>query len=138
VSKIYKTDFIVYSAITAVMAMSIYLWAMLFEPHFILIKLLVIAGCLAICVMFKKKIASLKVTKQTKSSYLIFPCYIVLALGALLLFWTFFQNMDFFRTTSQLQKIQSIIFLNRSRMLFGIVMQYIVFTIVYTVRRIKD
>ena len=137
-SKIYKADFIVYSAITAVIAMSIYLWAMLFEPHIVVIKLLVIAAGVLTCVAFRKKIASLKLSKQTKSSFLVFPCYIVLVLGAVLLFWAYFQNMEFFRATPGLQKVQSIIFLNRSMMLFGVVMQYIVFAIVYTVRRIKD
>ena len=138
VSKIFKSDFIVYSAITGIMAMSIYLWAMLFDASVVVIKLVVIVACVAICVLYKRKIASLKLSKQTKSSFLVFPCYVAIALGAVLLFWAYFQNMEFFRSSPWLTNLQRIIFLNSGKMLFGIVMQYIVFAIVYTVRRIKD
>ena len=137
-SKYFKADFLVYSSLTAVMAMSIHLWAMLFEPRMVALKLVIIALCIIACIAFKKKISSLKLSKQTKSSFLVFPCYIVIALGAVLLFWAYFQNMDFFRASPALQKVQSVIFLNRSMMLFGIAVQYIVFSIIYTVKRIKD
>ena len=137
-SKIYNADFMVYSAITAVMAMSIYLWAMRFEAYMVIIKLFVIALAVAAVILFKKKISCLKISKHTKSKFLIFPCYIVLALGAVLLFWAFFQNMEFFRSSPAMLKVQSIIFLNRNMMLVGMFTQYVVFAIVYTVRRIKD
>ena len=130
--KFYKADFIVYSVITAVMAMSIYLWGMLFEPYIVVTKLVVIALCTLLFIYFKKKLSKLKVSKQTKSSFLVYPCIISLVMGAVLLFWAYFQNMEF------LYGIQSMIFLNRSMMLLGMSAQYIVFAIVYTVRRIRD
>jgi hypothetical protein len=137
-SKIYKADFMVYSVITAAMGMSIYLWAMRFEAYMVIIKLFVIALAVAAVVLFKKKIACLKISKHTKSKFLIFPCYIVLALGAVFLFWAFFQNMEFFRSSPAMLKVQSAIFLNRNMMLVGLFTQYVIFAIVYTVRRIKD
>ena len=93
---------------------------------------------MAAVVIFRKKLSCLKVSKQTKSKFLVFPCYIVLALGAVLLFWAYFQNMEFFRSSSAMLKVQSVIFLNRSMMLAGLFTQYVVFAIVYTVRRIRD
>ena len=137
-SKIYNADFVIYSVITAVMAMSIYLWAMRFEMYIVLIKLAVIALSVVAVVMFRKKLSCLKISKHTKSKFLVFPCYIVLALGAVLLFWAFFQNMEFFRSSPAMLKVQSAIFLNRNMMLVGVFAQYVVFAIVYTVRRIRD
>lgn len=137
-SKIYKADFVVYSVITAVMAMSVYLWGMRFEAYMVILKLLVVAGCVCFGLYYKKKLSSLKISKQTKSSFLVFPCYISLALGTVLLFWAYFQSMAFFRQSPGLLKVQGMIFLNHNMMLYAILTQYIVFVIVYTVRRIKD
>ena len=137
-SKIYNVDFIVYSALTAVMAVAVYLWALRFEAYMVALKLLIAAAGIAVCVIYKKNISSLKVSKQRKASFLVFPCYISVALGIVFLFWAFFQNMEFFRTSEALLKVQSAIFLNRGMMLAVIIAQYVVFAIIYTVRRIKD
>ena len=126
VSKLYSADFVVFSCVTAVCAMAVSLWAMMFELHIVLIKLAVIAVCAVGCVYFGKKIDSLKVSKQKKASYLKAPVYIPLALGALFLFWAIIPGL------------QNVLFLNRNTMLLVLLVQYIVFAIVYTIRRIKD
>lgn len=126
VSKFYNADFVVYSLITGVFAASIQLWALLFELPYIAVKLVIIVAAVAAIVIFKHKISNLKVTRQTKSKFLVFPCYIALALGTVFLFWR------------GVPGLQDILFLNRNMMLVGIFAQYIVFAIVYTVRRIKD
>ena len=131
-SKIYKPDFIVYSIVNAVMAVTTYLWAMRFEAHIVVIKLIIAAAGVVFVVFFKRKLAELKVTKHTKASFMVFPCYIALVLGIIFMFWAYIQTMPV------LFKIQSAIFLNRSMMLALIFAQYIVFAIIYTVKRIKD
>lgn len=137
-SRIYSVDFIVYSSITASVAVAVYLWAMRFEVYIIVLKILIIAVGIAVCVMFKKNLLGLKLSKQRKATLLVFPCYISLALGIVFMFWAYFQNMAFFRTSQMLVNLQSAIFLNRSMMLMVVFVQYIVFAIVYTVRRIRD
>lgn len=137
-SKIYKADFMMYSSLTAVIAAVTYLWAMRFEPYIVALKILVAAVCIAACVLFRRNVSKLKVSKQRKASFLVFPCYIVLVLGVLFMFWAYFQNMEFFRSSEALMKLQNIIFLNRSMMLAAILAQYVVFAIIYTVRRIRD
>ncbi|MBR2022038.1 MAG: hypothetical protein IJ939_06325 [Clostridia bacterium] len=134
-SKIYNIDFVVYSSVTAAVAVAVYLWAMRFEAYMVVLKLVIAVVGIVICVMFKKNLLGLKLSKQRKATFLVFPCYIALALGIVFLFWAYFQNMAFFRTN---QMLQNALFLNRSMMLMVIFVQYIVFAIVYTVRRIKD
>ena len=125
-SKIYKYDFIFYSGITAVFAVCIYLWALNFEVYFIVLKLLVIAAAIAACAVFGKRIKALKITKKTKASFLVFPAYISLVLGGVFLFWG-----RFFTLLSPL-------FLSRTIMLVILLVQYIVFAIVYTIRLIRE
>ena len=137
-SKLYAVDFMVYSSLTSLFAVAVYLWAMKFEPHMVVLKLLICAFAVVACVLFKRRLSNLKVSKQRKSEFLVFPSYIVSAIGILFMFWAYFQNMEFFRASEALLKLQSAIFLNRSMMLMVIFVQYIVFAIVYTVRRIKD
>ena len=137
-SKLYASDFMIYSSLTALCAVSVYLWAMKFEPHMVVLKLALSALAVVVCVLFKKRISKLKVSKQKKSEFLVFPSYIVSVIGILFMFWAYFQNMEFFRASEVMLKLQSAIFLNRSMMLMVIFVQYIVFAIVYTVRRIKD
>lgn len=126
ISKFYKADFVVYSLVTGVVAAAIQFWALLFELPYIIVKLVIIAAAAVAVVVFKNKISSLKVTQQTKSKFLVFPCFVVLALGTVFLFWR------------GVPALQNILFLNRNMMLAGLFVQYIVFAIVYTVRRIKD
>ncbi len=137
-SKIYGIDFVVYSLVTLTAAAAVYLWALRFEVYMVVIKLLIAALGITVCVLYKKNISSLKVSKQRKASFLIFPCYISVALGIVFMFWAYFQNMEFFRQSEALIKVQSAIFLNRGMMLAVIIAQYIVFAIIYTVRRIKN
>lgn len=126
VSKLYNADFVVFSAVTAVFAMATNLFAMMFELHIVIIKLAVIVLGIVSCIYFHKKIDSLKVSKQKKASFLKFPVYIPLALGAIFLFW------------AGIPGLQNVLFLNRSMMMVVLLVQYIVFAIVYTIRRIKD
>ena len=126
VSKLYGMDFVVYSSVTAVMSVAVCLWAVLFDAPVVIAKVLVIAACLAGGIYFGKKIDSLKVSKHKKASFLKFPIYIPLALGTAFLFWAIVPGL------------QQLLFLNRSMMLMVMVVQYIVFAIVYTIRRIKD
>ncbi|MBQ7400188.1 MAG: hypothetical protein IJZ20_04150 [Clostridia bacterium] len=137
-SKIYNIDFVVYSSMTLAVAVAVYLWAMRFETHMVILKLIIAAAGIAVCVMFKKNVSGLKISKHRKESFLIFPCYIALIFGIVFMFWAYFQNMEFFRTSDMLMSIQRAIFLNRSMMLIVVFAQYIVFAVVYTVRRIKD
>lgn len=125
-SKIYKSDFIFYSSVTAVFAVCIYLWGLIFEPHIIALKLAVIAAGVASCIVFSKKLSALKLTKKTKASFLVFPAYISLALGAVFLFW------------GRLFNLMSPLFLSRTIMLIILFAQYIIFAIVYTIRLIKE
>lgn len=126
VSKLYNADFVIFSAVTAVFAMAVNLFAMMFDLHILVIKVVIIALGVVSCVYFHKKIDSLKVSKQKKASFLKFPVYIPLALGALFLFW------------AGIPGLQNMLFLNRSMMMMVLLVQYIVFAIVYTIRRIKD
>lgn len=126
ISKFYNADFVIYSIVTGVLAATVQLWALLFDTPYVLIKAAIIAAAVVAVVVFKTKISKLKVTKQTKSKFLVFPCYVVIALGAVFLFWRGFPFL------------QQMLFLNRDSMLIGLFAQYIVFAIVYTVRRIKD
>jgi len=125
-SKIYKYDFIFYSAVTAVFAVCIYLWGLNFGAFYIVLKLAVIAIAIAACIVFGKKINALKITKKTKASFLVFPSYISLVIGGVFLFWG-----RFFTLLSPL-------FLSRTIMLVVLLAQYIVFAIVYTIRLIKE
>ncbi len=125
-SKIYKYDFIFYSAVTAVFAVCIYLWGLNFEAFYVVIKLAAIVLAAAACVLFNKKIKALKITKKTKASFLVFPAYISLVLGGVFLFWG-----RFFTLLSPL-------FLSRTIMLAILLVQYMVFAIVYTIRLIKE
>lgn len=125
-SKIYKSDFIFYSCVTAVFAVCIYLWGLNFSIHIIAIKVVMIAATVAACVIFGKKISQLKITKKTKASFLVFPAYISLVLGGVFLFW------------GRLFTLLSPLFLSRTVMLAILFVQYIVFAIVYTIRLIKE
>lgn len=126
ISKIYKADFVFYCIINAVFAMCIYLWALNFEPLTIAIKAVVIVACVAAGVVFNKKLSGMKVTKKTKASFLMFPSYISMVLGAIFLFW------------GRAFTIVSPLFLNRASMLVILLVQFIVFAIVYTIRLIKE
>lgn len=126
VSKIYKSDFVFYSVLTAVFAVCIYLWGLKFEPLMVVLKLLVIAAGVVSCLFFRKKLSSMKVTKKTKAAFLMFPAYVSLVLGSLFLFW------------GRVFTIVSPLFLNRISMLVILLVQYIVFAIVYTIRLIKE
>ena len=137
-SKVYGIDFVVYSSLTLAASSFVYLWAMRFEPYMVVLKVFLCAAGIAVCVLYKKNLNCLKVSKQKKASFLVFPCYIVVALGIVFMFWAFFQNMSFFMKSEALMALQRAIFLNRSMMLAVLFAQYIVFAIVYTVRRIRD
>ena len=126
VSKIYRADFVFYSAITAVFAMCIYLWALNFDVIIICIKVLIIAAGVASCVVFNKKLSAMMVTKKTRSSFLMFPSYISLALGTIFLFW------------GRAFTVISPLFLSRVSMLVILFVQFIVFAIIYTIRLIKE
>ena len=138
ISKLYNIDFVMYSVVTSFFAAAIGLWAMMFETAFVILKLVIIALGIAVCVIFNKKINSLKISKRKKETFLTFPIYIPLVFGSVFLFWAYFQNLPFFRSSEVLLSIQKLIFLNRNTMLIILFVQYIAFAIVYTIRRIKD
>ncbi len=125
ISKFYKADFIFYSAVTAVMSVFVYLWAQNFDVSVCIAKTVVILACAAACVMFKLFIANLKISRKRKTAYLVFPSYISAVLGAVFLFWRYFT-------------VNSPVFLTLSNMLTVMLVQYIVFAIVYTIRLIRD
>ncbi len=126
-SRFYGMDFVVYSTVTAVMAMTVSTIGLFFDAYAIVIKIAVIAALCALCVLFNKKIDSLKVSKHKKASFLKFPMYISLALGTVFLFWAI----------TPFQK-ECWLFLRTTTMLMILLLQYVVFAVVYTIRRIKD
>ncbi len=125
ISKFYGMDFVAYSVITAVISMTVSTVAMVFDPYAIVIKVAAIVAMLAVCLHVNKKIAALKVSKQKKASFLKFPMYIPVALGICFLFWA-------------ATPLQSVMLLNRNIMLMLMLLQYVVFAIIYTIRLIKD
>lgn len=122
VSKIFNPDFVVYSVVTAVFAVSIQLFALNFEAVIIVLKILIVALTAAASVYFNKKIKSLKVSKKRKASFLTFPVYVSLAIG----------------TVSLFLKIVPTVNVTRTAMLALLLVQYIVFAIVYVVKLIKE
>ena len=125
ISKFYNSDFVFYSVMTAFFALSVYLLAVRFESAFVALKIVIILAGLASCIFFTKKISSLKISKKRKASFLTFPAYIPVVLGAVFLFWRYFT-------------VNSALFLTLNTMLLVLFAQYIVFAIVYTIRLIRD
>lgn len=122
VSKLYNPDFVVYTAVTAVFAVSIYMFALYFEPSAIIIKVLITLVAAAGAVYANKRIRNLKVSKKRKASFLTFPVYVSLAIGAVCLFIRLIPGIN----------------IARIAMLALLLAQYIVFAIVYTIRLIKE
>lgn len=125
ISKFYNSDFVFYSVITAFFAVSVYLFAVRFEPVFVVLKILIIVAGVVCCILFTKKINALKVSKKRKASFLTFPAYIPAVLGSVFLFWRYFT-------------VNRALFLTLSTMMIVLFIQYIVFAIVYTIRLIRD
>lgn len=125
-SRFYGMDFVFYSVITALFAMGISLWGMMFDTPYIVAKALVALIGIGLCAYFHFKISKLKLTKQTKASFLKFPMYVSLVLGIIFMFWP---GVAF---------LQNIFYMTRSLMLMVMLLLYIVFAIVYTIKRIRD
>lgn len=122
VSKIFNADFVLYSCVTAILSAGIYVFALYFEPYMIAIKALLVIACIAIIVLFSKHIKGMKISKKKKASFLIFPCYISLAIGAVCLF----------------VRIVPSICIAKTAMLALLLAQYVAFAIVYAIRLIKE
>lgn len=122
VSKIFKADFVLYSCVTAILAASIYVFSLYFEPYMIAIKVIVVLACFALTVLFSKRIKGMKISKKKKASFLIFPCYISLAIGTVCLF----------------VRIVPSICIAKTAMLALLLAQYVAFAIVYAIRLIKE
>ncbi|MBE6682155.1 MAG: hypothetical protein E7600_07720 [Ruminococcaceae bacterium] len=140
ISKIFYADFIMYSVITGVFCGAIYLFKPTFEPLTVALRIAFILICAVCCVYFHKRMNKLKISKKTKAAFIKFPIYVPLVLGSLFLFWAYFQNKVLYTNTQNnvLLTLYNIVFLNRTKMLVIMMVQYIAFAIVYTVRRIKD
>lgn len=140
ISKIFYPDFVMYSVVTAVYCGAIYLFKPTFEPFTVALRIAFIVVCAVACICFHRRIDKLKVSKKKKSTFIKFPIYIPLVLGSLFLFWAYIQNAVLYTNTENetLLTLYNIVFLNRSKMLVIMMVQYIAFAIVYTVRRIKD
>ena len=125
ISKFYNADFTFYSLVTAFMSVAMYLWAQNFGTLEVVIKVLCVFVAAAACIVFRKKIAELRVSRKKKTSFLVFPSYISAAIGCVFLFWRYFT-------------LNGPLFITLGGMLTVMFVQYIVFAIVYTIRLIRD
>ena len=122
VSKFYNPDFVVYTVVTAVFAISIYIFALYFEPQMIVAKALIVIAMAIGAYFANKRISNFKVSKKRKASFMTFPVYVSLAIGTVCLFIRLIPGINLARTT----------------MLALLLAQYIVFAIVYTIKLIRE
>lgn len=124
VSKIYNADFTLFSIVTAVNSMTVFLLASKFDAASVIAKLVVLAASVAAIIIVDKKIKSMKISKKRKSGYLTVPAYVSVALGAFCMF---------IRMNTAFSAALAV-----DRLLMAFLVEYIVFAIYYTLRLIRD
>ncbi len=124
VSKIYNADFTMFSVVTAVNSMAVFLLASKFDVMSVIFKLAVVAVSVVAIILVDKKIKSMKISKKRKSDYLTAPAYVSVLLGA---FCMFIRMNTAFSATFAVD-----------RLLMAFLVEYIVFAIYYTLRLIRD
>lgn len=149
VSKIYRTDFTLFTTVTAANVLAVQLSANRFDIVFILAKIAVIAVSFASIVMCSKKIKSMKLTKKRKSSFLIAPAYVSAAMGAVFMFVRFLSTLAAYvplsaeeTATGSSGAVVAIAdfaaAIDMKVMFMAFLFEYIIFAIVYTLRIIKE
>ena len=139
VSKIYNADFTLFSTVTAVNVLAVYLVANRFDALSIIVKLVVIALCVAAIILTDKKIKSLKLTKKHKEAFLIYPAYVSVGLGAVFMFVRFLSTLAAFSSTSAAAVISTAAAAVDLKVMFmAFLVEYIVFAIIYTLRLIRE
>lgn len=149
ISKFGYPDFTMFSAVTAVNVVAVYLLVYRFEALFIVLKLAIIAASIASVVIFNKKINNMKLSKKRKSSFLVAPAYVSVCLGAVFMFVRYLSTLaSYFPMGVEgasesspalvlgIAKIAAAIDIKVMLMVF--VIEYVFFAIVYTLRLIRD
>ena len=114
ISKIYDLDFVLYSGISGLLTLTLYLAAGSFESAFVALKIVVSIISVALIIAVRTRINALRVS-------------IACVLGIVCLFCRFF--------TYDVAALQ---FINASTMIMVMCAQYIVFAIIYTIRLIRE
>ena len=127
ISKIYDYDFVLYSGVSGILTLMLYLAAGNFEPAFMAAKIVVSLLAVAAIVAVRARIHTLKVSKKKKMSYIFVPSYIAALLGIIFMFCRLFTY-----------NVASLQFLNGSIMVMVMCIQYIVFAIIFTIRLIRE
>ncbi len=126
IAKIYKPDFLFYSASNAVFALSLYLIAYRAEPAIIAFKIaFIVLWAIFAALIIKKNSTRVKSAKKNGRAPLNFPVFISLALWAVFMFW-------------RVLPLTGSVFLTINAMLVVLFVQYIVFAIIYTIRLIRE
>ena len=127
ISKIYDLDFVLYSGVSGLLTLTLYLAAGSFESAFVALQIVVSIISVALIIAVRTRINALRVSKKKKQSYFFVPSYIACVLGIVFLFCRFF--------TYDVAALQ---FINASTMIMVMCAQYIVFAIIYTIRLIRE
>ena len=139
VSKIYKSDFVLFSVVTAVNVLAVYLLANRFSVLSVIAKLVIIALCVAAIILTDKKIKGLKLTKKSKDAFLIYPAYVSAGLGAVFMFVRFLSTLAAFSATGAASAISVVAAAVDFKVMFmAFLIEYIVFAIIYTLRLIRE
>ncbi len=149
VSKIYNPDFTMFSAITAVNVLAVYLLAYRFDAMFVVLKILIVGFGVGAVVLFDKRIKNMKLSKKRKDSFLIYPAFVSVAMGAIFMFVKFLSTLAYYFPAGTLQAEQSSATLtvkianfaasvDLKVMFMAFLIEYIVFAIIYTLRLIRD
>ena len=150
VSKIYDRDFTLFSVITAVNVLAVYLMVYRFDALFVIAKLIIIALSFGAIVMTNKKIKSMKISKKRKEAFLVGPAYVSAAMGAVFMFIRFLSILPSFTATgASLEAAENSATLitaisgfaasvDLKVMFMAFLIEYIIFAIVYTLRLIRD
>lgn len=125
ISKSYHLDFIFYSTFNALLALLIYFLAYKVSTLFIAIKAVIVVALVIFAIAFRKKYANTH-RKNKKYDYLFAPVFVSLA---------FFAVFMFVRAFARLYSPHMI---SSATMLTVMMIQYIVFGIVYTIKLIRQ
>ena len=149
VSKIYNYDFTLFSSVTAVNVLAVYLLANRFSALFVFVKLVIVALSVAAVFLFNKQINGMKLSKKRKESYLIYPAYVSAAMGAVFMFIRFLSTLSSYFSIGSFETAETSPALavkiadfaasvDLKVMFMAFLIEYIVFAIIYTLRLIRD
>ncbi len=127
ISKSFHIDFVFYSAMNAIFALLTYAISYKVSLLFIVFKIVLFALLLASCVLFRNKLKTKTARRgKKKKEYLFFPVFVSLAFFAVFMFSTAFA------------RFYSPYILSSATMLTFMMIQYLVFGIIYTIRLIRE